>query len=241
VKIDDYDSIESYEDAQRKLTADDIGRQVYENAMRLPDRRESIAMHNSRMYQFLRQCRKHAGCSFDNFKVAEDAHYNDRMEVVEKAKAYASNVRFNVSRGHNVIAVGKPGTGKDHIVMSIAKAAYSAGLWVEETSGPSLKSIALEVMRSGGVSEVTDRLTSSDALWISDPIVGGDASPFYVDLLYLLIDTMYRKMRPVWVTVNANDGQSVASMLGPPVYDRLRHNAIRLKFSWGSYRDPLDS
>jgi len=236
VKSGGYESIEEYEDAQRALTAGDIGKQVIASASRLPDRRESIVIHNSRVFSFLNQRRRHAGCSFDNFVVTEES-----SEVFEKAKRYAEDVRRNVSKGSNIIAVGDSGTGKDHIVMAIAKAAYSAGLWVEEISGPDLKSSALEVMRTGRVSDIVDRLTSSDALWISDPLVGGDASPFYAELLYLLVDTMYRKVRPVWVTVNASDGGNVAMMLGPPVYDRLRHNAIRLKFTWSSYRGPLDA
>lgn len=203
----------------------------------LKDRREDQGTHSYVRREFMRASVSHMGCEFDNFYVGDNPKKKD---FLNRAKEYSENVVENIVAGKNIVFAGNPGTGKDHMMMAIAKSVFDAGSWVVRINGARLRQEVMDAMRDGKVTSLVDSLTCREVLWISDPALSDDpASRFFSEIFYLIIDTMYCRRRPIWVTVNAMNGTAISKMVGAQAYDRMRDRSLTFICDWPSYRDSV--
>jgi len=179
---------------------------------------------------------RYSRCTLDNFEVENAA----QKAVLEALRSLAAHLAEYIRAGHNLIANGPPGTGKDHAMTALMRLAIEAGLSVTWTSGPRLFAAWRDRIDSdAGEEAFTRKLVAPDVLAISDPVPPyGSPTPWQAAKLYELIDARYSRRRAVWVTMNCGDREEAAARLGEAVLDRLRHDATTLTLDWPSFRRP---
>ena len=145
----------------------------------------------------------------------------------------------HIESGGNVILYGPCGSGKDHLMVALLRAAvYKHGYDARWCNGQDLFG-AFRDNISTDTSEATliARYTVPMVLAISDPVPPrGEASAYAASMLYRLVDGRYRRRRGVWVTVNVTTPEELAAALTAPVADRLRDNTVAVFCNWASYR-----
>lgn len=189
---------------------------------------------------------RYAGCRLKNYRVAVQpptiaARQRAALDAVTEI---AHNIREVVAAGTNLLIVGTMGTGKDHLISALIRAAMFSGMSVRRTDGVSLAGHCRD-----GIDErrrEVDQLAawvSPDLLVISDPD-GERESKFYLDWLFRIVDGRYRAAKPTWVTCNAKaangdvDSIDLSPLIGARTWDRLRHGATMVYCEWPSYRRP---
>lgn len=175
---------------------------------------------------------RHAACTFANYQTVHDG----QREVVAELLKHAQSGEFR-----NVILYGTKGTGKDHLLMALAKEFYTlwgqVPMWV---NGVDL----FDTLRQEALGNSPRLLMYGDEdyhtaqmLWISDPLPPtGVLSEFQQSALFRIIDIRYRNFLPTWISLNVQGGAEAEQRLGAQVVDRLRHGALSLQCYWPSYR-----
>jgi DNA replication protein DnaC len=156
---------------------------------------------------------------------------------------YVANIRENWMLGKNVILYGGKGTGKDHLLMGLARFAFGQCQSVTWRNGADLFAEFRDTM---GGSETEAHLlrkySTCKVLWISDPIpVAGELTPYQGATLFSIVDARYRECLPTWVTINVASATDFSRLLLPQVADRLRDGALCIHCNWASYRKPMTS
>ncbi len=187
--------------------------------------------------------KRYKKCTFDNFVVCK-GHWGlgecrHREAAVESTKAYARDIVPNVHTGKNLILFGPAGTGKDHLLMAVARVAtLNHGIRVTWHNGMELFADMRDTF--GGrqtEKEFLTKFTGPSVLAISDPLPPqGVLSDFQVSLLFRIIDGRYNEMKPTWLTLNVKTEEEAAKRLTPQIHDRLRHGACAVECDWASYR-----
>ncbi len=175
---------------------------------------------------------RYSDCTLDNYRTASKA----QEAVLAEVRQYAAEIRQRVKCGQGVVLFGPSGTGKDHLLVGLCRAALAADIRVRWANGSTL----FRSLREGiGEQEdaIVERHIFADVLYLSDPVppVGG-LTPFQASALFAIVDGRYRAQRPTWCSMNVKDGNEAAQRLGSAIHDRLRDGAIALKCSWPSYR-----
>ena len=179
----------------------------------------------------LKRGRRYEDCSFDNYKIECDA----QQTVVDALKAYSKQ-----PNGRNVILFGSKGTGKDHLLMALAReVAKLQGLCVSWKNGTELH----EEFRNDACGKITHNslfdanICTTPILWVSDPLPpSGSLSEFQQAAWFGLVDNRYNNLLPCWISLNVVDGAEAESRMGAQAVDRLRHGALSLKCYWESFR-----
>ena len=176
--------------------------------------------------------KRYAGCTFDNYECTNPK----QSEVVQKLKEYAVNGRRNVTEGKNVILYGTKGTGKDHLLMALAKSVrLEIGVTASWINGIDLHAKLREATYGKTSIELTEAKTP--ILWISDLLPPkGVLTDSQQNLLFALIDERYSKQLPTWISMNVVDGKEAEERLGSQLMDRLKQNVLAIPFDWPSYR-----
>ncbi len=175
---------------------------------------------------------------FQRYGSAENSDLQNR--VCQALSKFAVEIAANVETGRNLILFGPVGTGKDHLMFAMARAAcrYVPTVKVSWISGMDLFSAVrdnIDSVRSER-SQLNEWL-EPDVLCLSDPIPpDGSLTDFQKAFLLRLVDARYRNNKAIWVTVNVRDGDEAAERLTPQVHDRLRDGAMACFCNWGSYR-----
>lgn len=179
-------------------------------------------------------------CSFKNYEIKND----HQAGVVRKLKNYADNVA-NVENGRSIILYGPKGTGKDHLLMALARRmAENYGVCPLWRNGCDLHEILKARLFAGHRVGISGETSERDAaiLWVSDPLPpSGPLSEFQQSQLFSLIDYRYSNMRASWMTLNVASGPEAEERLGAQTVDRLRHGALTLCCNWPSFRAPWES
>ncbi len=164
-----------------------------------------------------------------------------QKEALVIANRYANNVATVLEDGVNLIFFGTVGTGKDHLMMGIAKRLFANRKTVLWTDGAQLK-MRMRDCIGGDDSEyaiIRDH-TSPDFLWISDPVIAGfPLTAFQTEYFYNIINTRYSQKKPTLVTLNVHNSDEFNRLLGAPTADRLRANGLAHYFNWPSARTLL--
>jgi DNA replication protein DnaC len=157
--------------------------------------------------------------------------------VVENVRRLAARIRESVEAGENVIFVGSVGVGKDHLMAWLM---YQAApeFTCHWANGQDIFGAFRDRIDTGESDESAFRMFSNpQILAISDPIPpAGGLGNWDVGNLYRIIDQRYRSMKPIWISVNAQDAADLESRLSSPVFDRVRDGAIIFPCFWASFR-----
>lgn len=228
--------VRKYTEQIAAVSADECGSRIKSQSVLVNRKEDCIHTHVTRMREFFHPMPRYASCNFDNYEVANSG----QGEAVKKLRDYSANIRENIANGKSILLAGNMGTGKDHLLMSVSKAAFDAGCWVVRATGATLRQEAMDAISQNAIGDLIRDLTSKEALWLSDPSIPHGATPFYADLLYQIIERMYVRQRPVWVSVNAMSKEKLADAIGSTVTDRIRDRSLTILCDWKSYRKPID-
>lgn len=178
-------------------------------------------------------------CSFDNYEIRND----QQAGVVRKLKKYADDVA-NVEIGRPIILFGPKGTGKDHLLMAIARRmAENYGVCPLWRNGCDLHEILKGRAFAGHRVSIFGETPEREAgiLWVSDPLPPtGPLSVFQQSQLFSLIDYRYSNMKSTWMTMNVASKPESEERLGSQTADRLRDKALVLFCNWPSFRAPWE-
>jgi DNA replication protein DnaC len=180
---------------------------------------------------------RHATCWFDNFDVGDDEYTGLRINAHEKAVQYARDLKDNPRSGSNLILLGSCGTGKDHLAVSVLRAAISYKMSVKYIRGSVLCSECRQHTLDTG-RDVPKDIANVDLLVISDiePNATKNATDFEERALLELVDYRYTQMLPMVITTNKKNRTELSKCIGERTVDRLWHGSVRAVMSWGTYR-----
>lgn len=144
--------------------------------------------------------KKHADSTFENYKVLPG---NKAWFVA--AKSYADKAEKHLEAGDGLMAMGKPGNGKTHLLAAIAKAVMGKGHTCIVRSVPAL----LERFKQSyeqdsrfNESDLHSALFDVELLGLDD--LGAErANEWAQAKLYYLIDERYKARKSIIVTTNA--------------------------------------
>jgi len=144
-----------------------------------------------------------------------------------------------VDSGDGLLLIGPCGTGKDHLLIGLARVAIGADLTVRWASGPKLFAQVRQAIDADGKTpeSVLRPFERAQVLILSDPLPPiGRLTDFQADIIYRLVDERYNRLWPIWLAANAANRAELESGLGVPVVDRLADGSTVLACDWPSYR-----
>lgn len=162
-------------------------------------------------------------------------HPKKQRPVVDAIQAYGVNLSDEVTAGNGIVLYGPSGTGKDHLLIALARRAIGKyRMKLVWHNGSDLFMRFRDAMDSHQAeSSMMETYTRPTILFLSDPIPTTD---FQRGILLAIIDARYRACKPTWITLNVADGKEADERLGSPVVDRLRHEALACHCDWPSFR-----
>lgn len=179
--------------------------------------------------------RRYASATLDGFDTPTDDH----QVALRYATDYAKTMHTMVTEGRPLVLFGPSGTGKDLLMMGLARiAVLDWGYNVRWRNCQDLFGEMRDAMTRGETEvSVIRSLARVPILALSDLVPpSGTLSEYNRTTLYRIFDARYSDMRPTWVTINATGREQMNSHLGVATMDRLRHNAIPIYCNWESHR-----
>lgn len=180
---------------------------------------------------------RYAECTLVDFR-CDGERAADMRRVVESLTAYADDMPARVAAGQGVVLFGPAGTGKDHLMAALMRAACRHGLSVEWRNGMDLFAERRDaIAKQTPERELIVAMGRPDVLAVSDPVPpSGPLTEGQMEFLFRILDRRYRERRPVWVTANFETGKDAETKIGAQLVDRLRDGALALDCNWPSYR-----
>ncbi|WP_174888672.1 ATP-binding protein [Candidatus Williamhamiltonella defendens] len=176
-----------------------------------------------------------AGVTLDNYEPVT----LDAARCLKLCNAYATHWPERLKRGGGLVMCGKPGTGKNHLALSIAKHV------INEHQSSALLTTVLRIARDFkstwnknaecSEAEVIKRYTQPDLLIIDEVGVqfGSEAEKM---ILFEVFNTRYESMKPTILISNLALNE-LAGFIGERVMDRMQEGGGgTLAFTWNSYR-----
>ena len=218
-------------DKQPAETTSSVHSSVWCPAYHTPEARQ-------RAYSILVKHRgeRYADCTFESFKIYDDV----QRAAWERLQSFGRSMPSFVADGGGVVLYGKEGTGKDHLLLALAKVAIlDHGYDVRFTHGLNLYGeLRNAIHEHCSEQEVLDRYIKPQILILSDPIPPkGEASRYGIESLQRILDARYRELRSTWVSINATGREGAEDILTEPLVDRLTHGSGSILCNWPSYRE----
>lgn len=174
-------------------------------------------------------------CTLQNYDPVND----DAQRVLKVCQAYANRWPERLKKGGGLVMCGKPGTGKNHLALAIARHA------ITEHQSSAVFTTALKIAReykstwSKGSTRTEDDViryfTKPDLLIIDEVGVqfGSDAEKL---IMFEIINTRYERMKPT-ILISNQTKEELAAFIGERVIDRMSDGGgCTLSFTWDSYR-----
>lgn len=178
---------------------------------------------------------RYRDCTLQTFRCVMPEQSN----VVAAIREY-----INADFPGGLVLYGPVGTGKDHLAFAVCRAAIRAGKTVRWINGQNWFGLVRDAMdTSRSEASLIADLARPDMLCLSDPLppsVGerDGLTPHQATMLYRLIDARYSRGVPTICTVNVLDDAEADERMGTPTWDRLTHDAWKLKCDWPTHRRP---
>lgn len=180
---------------------------------------------------------------FKHVKLSDFIATTDRQKTVLAAmREYLDSIRDRVAAGEGLLLFGPCGTGKDHLAMSVLRAAILRdGLRGARINGPEWYGSLRDMMGDDSSSEYEEirRLSYPDVLLISDPLPPmGSLSQHQSTMLYRVMEKRQACGRPTIVTVNTTGEADACDRMGTATVERMKYKAWVVECNWPSYRQP---
>jgi len=175
--------------------------------------------------------------SFDGYM----AEKPQQARALARCKEFAEGFQAHYDVGRCMLLLGKPGTGKTHLAVSIANYlnANTGATAVYRTVGAILQSIRATFDRSSDQSEahVLASLIEPSLLILDEiGVTKEKPSDFELTTLFSIINGRYEQLRPTIIISNLKADELPAA-IGERCVDRLREGGgIALAFDWESMR-----
>jgi len=192
---------------------------------------------------------RYARCEFANYDIYEPEQPQglkrpSQLEAYNRVRQFAEEMPERLAEGGGLVLFGRPGTGKDHLLVACMFWAILRHGWrVNWVDGSNLYQEARDMIGTKErESDMIAKYTTPPILAISDPIPPkGDTTPYATDVVQRIVDRRYREMKSTWATLNVHDGAEAEGRLASPIIDRLRHNSLCLECNWQSHRERKDA
>lgn len=176
---------------------------------------------------------RHRDATLENFHPPNEA----AMRAISRLRRYEAHIRERVRQGTGLLIYGSSGTGKDHLLVAMAKSAIRAGHIAKRICGPELFRVMRDAMTSGEESRRLEGLKYPSLLIISDPLPPvGALTPYQASVLYEILDHRWQNRKATWCSINVSGSDEADQRLGAAIVDRLQDGAIVIKCDWPSYR-----
>ena len=197
-------------------------------------RNQQMAARQKKFEDLFSRRKRYAGSTFENYECRNEG----QADAVRALVQHAVDLKTGVNTERNVLIVGPPGTGKDHLLFAVARHAITAGLSPRWVNGEDLWGELREAISDkSGEANIIRRYVNVGILLISDPVhPRGPLSDYQAQTLFRIIDERYANLLPTWVTMNVANRLEAEDRMGAQVVDRLVHGAIVLTCNWPSYR-----
>jgi len=199
------------------------------------EQRQEANRRGSALQDLASDCGPRIFSTIEKYKIYDDA----QRGPVEALRQYINDLEQMREAGRGIFLIGKPGTGKDHLAVSVARE------FVTQLGGQSrwldcadFRSTLRDAIKAGRPTEeeLLRPWIAADCLILSDPCPpSATLTDFQAEALFRLVDSRYRAKRCTFVTANFQPGEA-DKLLGSQVVDRLSHGALRLECGWPSYR-----
>lgn len=167
----------------------------------------------------------------------------DQNVVVAELRLYIRGLRDYITSGMGIVLTGPPGTGKDHLLASLAHCALGLGFTIKWTSGLRLfERVREDIHEDRGESATVrahvgpDILILSDPAWQKQPLTAHQQAK-----LGRIVDDRSNRKKPIWVSINASGADEAERLLGGPLVDRLKDGALSLACNWPSHRRSIET
>lgn len=229
---------------QRVFMLSFTGKPIYENCPKCEQAKEAVRQEEAQKHDEEVKARIEANrraeleemgirrrfyeTSFDTFLPGNA----DARRALDTCRDYVSRKDDVTKTGENLFLVGRPGTGKNHLAVSIVRE------WAGRRKILKLAEMIRDIRQaySAHTNEQRDidRFARLDLLVINEVGVqfGTDAEK---NLLFEVLDLRYENMLPTILISNLNV-QGIKDFVGGRVIDRLLENGTVLEFTWESYR-----
>jgi len=174
-------------------------------------------------------------CLLSNFKTLGET----QKSVVSELQEYIRDMPARVGAGQGILLYGPKGTGKDHLLAALCRAAIVRhNLYVRWLNGVDFYRELRDRMDSlHREQEIVDRYSHATILYFSDPLPPvGDLTSYQSSALFSVIDRRYRDHKPTWISLNVQDSEEASRRMGASIVDRIKENALTLRCNWESYR-----
>lgn len=159
--------------------------------------------------------------------------------IVQSLKRYATNMAEEKRQGNGILLYGPSGTGKDHLLVALAKTAIVAhDFEVKRVFGVDLFSELRDRITDRALEEQwVVRLARPAILILSDPIPPrGSISDHQAAMLQRVVNKRWNQCKPTWVTMNVESAKQADELLAAAIVDRLKDGAVTAYCNWPSYR-----
>lgn len=183
---------------------------------------------------------RYANCQLKNYEIhGTEKEQAAQIEVRNALVSYCHRMPEAIQNGECLVLFGPKGTGKDHLVMAMARhAIVGCGRSLAWVNGMDLWGEIRDAMDSHtSERSLISKYVWPDVLYLSDPLPPtGDLGQHQQAMLFRILDARYSNTRATWVTVNVESGAALEKRLGAQNADRLRDGATALFCNWGSFR-----
>lgn len=201
--------------------------QFYES----PEQEHAANRHKAQK-QLKYDCGRFFGQSLETYK----AEHASQSKVVKRLAGCVERIDEFVDSRVGLVLWGRIGTGKDHLICSVLRAAADIAKTVRWIEGLELYTKASSAWKDGTRDSYLNQFLRCDVLAISDPVFIRNWSPAKAETLAEVVRSRYDAGKRTWITANAKDLAQLREMCVPDVYDRLTERAVVEHCSWGSYR-----